>query len=563
MKLFHSLLLISLIACAACHHSSYDPRLTGIYLETSGNPEKALSMLDSIDFSSLSTRDRHYYDFLTIKAADKAYITHTSDSLILDVIGNYSKRDPLYPELLYYAGRVNCDLGDLPSALSYFQHALDLIPEDDNKSELKRNLLSQMGGLFSDLRLYDDAITYMEKSLIIDRENNDTLGLALDLQVTAMIYLNTPHIDKAETAAREALKWGRMISEEEIATAQMYLAAVKYKKGEYDSALNLMRDLPALLPPTCHNYAKSYLSDIYFEAGKLDSAYFTAREIINFSMDDNKKNAYALILSPEMRGIVPADSIDRYQQEYSQVLENYFNRYESQQALIQNSFYNYREKKRLEAETSRKHLIIIISIISVSLLLLIILLLILKYRNKSQKLRLHETLERLRQLENSIHSQKNSLYSRANEDTPDSNLTEIKELQEKLKTKIAKILSDSHQTSEIFLLMMQSPAYSKLQQLISDKKALNDDNPLWEELEDSIYLYSEHFKERIQILLGRDITNYEYKVAILIKYGISPSNISSLLCKGRSTISYYRSSLKALKFDKDTDTTIDDIIRVL
>lgn len=48
---------------------------------------------------------------------------HTSDSLILDVIDYYSSNDDrnLYPEVLYYGGRVYSDLGDYPTSLSYFR----------------------------------------------------------------------------------------------------------------------------------------------------------------------------------------------------------------------------------------------------------------------------------------------------------------------------------------------------------------------------------------------------------------------------------------------------------
>lgn len=80
-------------------------------------------MLDSIKYDGLSDHDRHFFDFLSIKANDKAYVRHESDSLILDVIDYYSShnKDNIYPEALYYGGRVFSDLGDLPTALRYFR----------------------------------------------------------------------------------------------------------------------------------------------------------------------------------------------------------------------------------------------------------------------------------------------------------------------------------------------------------------------------------------------------------------------------------------------------------
>ena len=62
-----------------------------------------------------------------MKIADKNYVTHTSDSLILRVIDHEEshKGDGRYAEALYYGGRVYSDLGDYPTSLKYFQQSLE------------------------------------------------------------------------------------------------------------------------------------------------------------------------------------------------------------------------------------------------------------------------------------------------------------------------------------------------------------------------------------------------------------------------------------------------------
>lgn len=54
---------------------------------------------------------RMYYDLLTVKVRDKAYIRHTSDSLIRNVLRYYEHQDDKkhLPETYYYAGRVYSD----------------------------------------------------------------------------------------------------------------------------------------------------------------------------------------------------------------------------------------------------------------------------------------------------------------------------------------------------------------------------------------------------------------------------------------------------------------------
>ena len=164
-------ILIGLLAIcllmSGCSEAEHDARLKEIAEIVSDFPQEALSSLDSIDSQKLSESDRHYYDLLTIKAKDKAYVSHNSDSLILDVISYYenSPQSSLYAEALYYGGRVYSDMGDAPTALQYFHKALDNIPEDSQSLNLKARVLSQTGGLLQDISLYDEAIPDIEKCL--------------------------------------------------------------------------------------------------------------------------------------------------------------------------------------------------------------------------------------------------------------------------------------------------------------------------------------------------------------------------------------------------------------
>lgn len=132
-----------LVAICACSTGKHDARLDMVDRLAAESPRSALDSLAAIERDILSEADSHYYDLLTIKCADKAYITHTSDSLILNVIDWYAehKSGHLYPEALYYGGRVYSDLGDYPTALKYFQDALDEVEDNDNKELYNRILV--------------------------------------------------------------------------------------------------------------------------------------------------------------------------------------------------------------------------------------------------------------------------------------------------------------------------------------------------------------------------------------------------------------------------------------
>ncbi len=145
------IIIILMLLCGCSGHTP-DERLARIAGIVSDSPGEALAALDSIDPGSLPEADRHYHDFHTVKANDKAYNRHTSDSLILDVIDYYESHQStgLYPEALYYGGRVYSDLGDYPTAIFYYQKSLGNINDDDMSSlHLKGNVTSQLGRQFN------------------------------------------------------------------------------------------------------------------------------------------------------------------------------------------------------------------------------------------------------------------------------------------------------------------------------------------------------------------------------------------------------------------------------
>ncbi|MDE5586430.1 MAG: amino acid ABC transporter permease, partial [Muribaculaceae bacterium] len=109
-----TVLLLFAALCSCTGVSEQDRMFLEIDRLCDSVPEEAMRCLDSIDPKPLSERDLNRYRLLWIKSRDKAYVNHTSDTLILDVIDYYDRHrnDGLYPEALYYGGRVYSDLGD-------------------------------------------------------------------------------------------------------------------------------------------------------------------------------------------------------------------------------------------------------------------------------------------------------------------------------------------------------------------------------------------------------------------------------------------------------------------
>lgn len=201
--------MVCLMVCAAlgsmlagCGGNRHDPRLQRISGFVSDHPEAALDSLALIDPHSLSDKDRHYHDFLTIKGKDKAYITHTSDSLILDVIdyaGSY-KSEGWYAEALYYGGRVYSDLGDLPTALRYFEQTLDVQSKGPDDPLNRGNIVSQTGRLLEKIRLYDQAIPYLKESIRLSTELKNDFNTAYNYELLGTVYMHQKNLKKQTTA---------------------------------------------------------------------------------------------------------------------------------------------------------------------------------------------------------------------------------------------------------------------------------------------------------------------------------------------------------------------------
>lgn len=185
MSVIRSLTLLILLSLITACADRISPRMQQLEELAITSPAEALDSITAIDPATLGEADRHFLDFLRVKTADKAYLTHSSDSLILSVVDYESRHrsNGRYPEALYYAGRVYYDLDDYPDALDFFQQALEFLPEDTDSQELRLRTLSQTGRLLATLRLYDKAIPYIKEVIEIEKKIKDTLNTVYNLQL--------------------------------------------------------------------------------------------------------------------------------------------------------------------------------------------------------------------------------------------------------------------------------------------------------------------------------------------------------------------------------------------
>lgn len=568
-----TLLIAAFLLLACCSENLHDKRLEHIAGIVSDTPEEALSQLDSIDRDALWEADRNYYDLLTIKAKDKAYIRHTSDTLIKRVIDYYSNHGDieLYAEALYYGGRVYSDMGDSPNALRYFHNALDTLPDEPKNHDLKGNIVSQTGRLLTSLGLFEEAIPYIKDVIELERLNKDTINLIYDLQLLGSTNFLAGNYRAAEATLHESLTLCPGTSPYNAAKSRMYLGAVKYALGQVDSALFYIRNTPDEVKPNIRNSALEYASDIYLKTNILDTALLYARELINDPEAKNPELGYQVILSPKIRSFYPLDTLEYYLYRYIDVLVTYYDKHQAQLALNQQSLFNYKlhDKGRQKAEKDKEDLEDIILAIALIASILAIALLILKIRHQRTLIKLHIALDQIKsqQWQNSETSESETYDFAPEKQKPEEHPASLSSDYSltALRNRLRDTLYDSYLKNpdiEPSGAIICSEAYQELRNNL--KEGINDDNDLWKKLESVILNVSPNFKTNLHLLTGGHLSAPYYHTALLIKCHFPTKDMAALLQKTKGTVVSRRETLCQKVFGENKGVKIiDGIIRHL
>lgn len=574
-----SIVMLMLSVCGGCSHRKNE-RLARISDTISDNPALAIRCLDSMRPETLTDADRHFYDFLWVKANDKAYVKHRSDSLILDVIDYYSSRksDPLYPEALYYGGRVNSDLGDYPTALQYYHKSIDVVEERGTKATFVHSLYSQTGRLLESMRLYDEAMPYIEAALQDTRALHDTINTIHNLHLLGMTNVNCKDYAKAGKYLNEALTLSSSLTDtlrrrHLTATSLIYITARHRVAGELDTAVSLIKTLPYKVGPLMRNTALAKAASVYLEAGMLDSAYKAAYELIHNQDMQGKKRGYQVILNPKLLRFSSCDSIAKYATDYATLLDKDFDSNNKALTLMQRSSYNYNlhEIKREKAEKSNRRLWLGISVAVIGMLCLVILVLWLKYRNKRAMVKLQEAIIKISELEASldIHGKTELRLSHDIGNVPDMSpdspdMETVDGLKHNLKERLLYLYSHKADEETISPSILESDAYAKLHKIILSGETIEDNDPIWHELEELILSISPQFKSNLQILLNGKLTTNDYHTAMLVKCGVAPTQMASLFGRSKGTITSRRESMcKKIMGENLGTKVIDSLIRLL
>lgn len=321
-------------------------------------PQKALELLDTyrnvIDRAPRSARMR--YALLQTKARDKAFVTHTSDSVMKVVVEYYQDHGTANQQLeaMYYLGSVYRDMHDSPRALKWYLEASQWgeqhITEVD--STVLRNVYAQLGGLYS--YQYD-----WRRSLEANKReyqlSNDTSYDPRTIMDLASGYVYAEQADTGRLLYDLALKYiiEQHTERQNVDLIASQLSQLAHRYNDQEQArrrVELLRQNSDL--DSVYNVA-SALGTYYLIFGPADSAIYYYRKAFLTTPHLMVKMRAARDLTHLFGKIGRKDSMYHYTLLFVELNDSLYRQQQWEQTkLVQNEF-EYRRNHEAEEEAYR------------------------------------------------------------------------------------------------------------------------------------------------------------------------------------------------------------------
>ena len=558
--LFQTLLYVIFlsISVCSCHHKPY-PRSMQIadsIVDTA--PDSAVALLVQLKDSILSEpkSTQMYYNLLSIKAKDKAYIPHTSDSLILQVIHYYEQREDEkhLPEAYYYAGRTYRDLGDAPQALDYFQKAVDRIGKGKDY-ELYSRMYSQMGTLYMYQDMYEEAMKASKKAYQYDILAKDSTAIIFNLRNIGLAFIGINNADSALFYYRKSHEQAKLIGNQDLMDMLKIDLASLYKQlKRYESAKMELQQLFNPDKKIRQSSIYTIYADLYYQMQNLDSASYYYNHLLEIGTVYSQKVAHwklAIISQKQKNYSIILDHI----QKYMDCNDSIQKKTDTEAIYKMQSIYNYqlreKENNKLRIKNAQQELYITYTIFSVIIVIAFIIIYV-QY-NSRKKHQLDEQLKKLEKLQkeqylkstkfieaNKIQMQKLE-YQLQNSAMENSTLQALLQIQkEQIIQMNRKIETDRKEQEIAEMAFKQSSIYNRFHNAINDTKIklIKED---WDALQSQIDNCYKDFTTRLRALYP--ISEIELQICLLLKANITTTGIAQLTGRSKSAIVSARKKL--------------------
>ena len=283
------------------------------------DPRVAAMLLDSIgkDTAAMSVAARMYYRLLLIRAADKNFVTHTSDSAILPVLNYYQGGGDsrLLPVAYYYAGRVARDMNDYLRALDYFLEAAERLT-DESRMSMKGRAYSQIGNLFFFQQLFRQELAYHKKATACFVKDNNEKSLVYNYNDIACAYYNNSQTDSATAYFNKALNLAKKLEDPHLVSfTNICLAAFYKEEGRYEDMHRSLLNVTDIRNDFSRSAYYSMCAEYYKHQGTTDSVLYYCERLQQMGTLYAQKEAASLLMKIYQR-LQENDSISKYAEIY-------------------------------------------------------------------------------------------------------------------------------------------------------------------------------------------------------------------------------------------------------
>lgn len=567
---------------SSCGNPDYPAVLTRADSLCEANPQEAEELLVSIakDTATMSSDARWYYRLLRLKSADKNYIAPRSNSEALRVVAHYENGGDsrLLPQAYYYAASVCRDLNDAPQALSFFSKAEEHFPKK-GALQWKARIEYSRGRILDAQGFSDLSIAAFKKSYFYNSIMKDTSGMAYCLRDIAYALNGKNQYRESLRYLDSALTYTKQADIKElIVSISWQKAGICAQNRDYNKAWSIVRNLKKTKNGTSVSPRSVTMAMTFMGKQMYDSAYYYSTRLMSVGNVYGKEIASKYIMKIfRVRNNI--DSTMKYASLYEQYADSVYNIQAQESIAKANALYNYnlREKEISDMRlASAERTIMYVSMITLLLFLLCVGIAVLLRNNMKRKKQV-ELINKLRKEqyeltedfrkknEESIRDFERQLsdLSGQNEDLAaqleeqKANLVAMNENSEKLQ------LEKSRERAAI----ASSEIYNRIVDKANEgKKDSRHSRPLsgedMEELSDKVNEIVKDFKKTLYGIFK--MSEMEYNVCLLIRIGMSASEISLLIGRNTSTVSCIRKRLYAKMLKKEgAPSDFDEFIKNL
>ena len=557
-----TIILGVLICLFACHRTPHYPStlLQAEQLMDTA-PDSALALLSAFKDRVLVENEatQMYYQLLTVKANDKCYISHTSDSLMKEVVSYYESHgtSAQLMEAYYYQGSVYRDMGDAPQALGFYQKAIDA-SGDKKEYRMLARIYNQMGMLYMYQKVYSEALPVFKRAYNFYVLAKDSLNFSYILRDIGRAFAAQHDTDSTLHYYEAGYQSARKINDVEgMSVVLGELAGIYVQLGQYEQARRaLSQSLRALKGN--NNLAPAFLDwgDLCKKTGLVDSAVFYYRKALEIGNIYAKGGASWELYQLERGNLRDKEALN-YIDQYLIYRDSIQKITDTEAVKRVEMLYNYRHTEKENSKlvlANEKNKIAIYQLIIGLTLLLITLAGVIYYEHK-KKQQLLEQERRLRFFQEMRHNQSLEQIERNNEQivSLQEQLTIVRAQNDLAKEELLIIKKSSleERNSSITASRLEREAlvsifhHSHIYQLIvmncknADFRMKKD---YWIELGNEIDATYNGFTNRLYALYPK-LSEMELHVCYLIKMSVSASDIASLVCLKNNSVSSIRKRL--------------------